>query len=117
MLLFKRSERFFYASILLIVTAASIVASVAAPLLLLILSCSYYYYYHHLARAGPILVMMMVSEFAIEFLSVSFCESSLLFMAVDCGGGGVTVDHPHPPSSPLAVATADHTYKVSTQRD
>jgi hypothetical protein len=50
-------------------------------------------------------MMMLVLEFTMEFLSISFCESSLLFMA-----GGVIVDRRHPHSSPLAVtATNIHT--------
>ena len=66
------------------------------------------------------MTMMLMLEFTTEFLSISLCESPLLFMAG--GGGGVSVDHPHPhPPSPsplagAAVAAADYTYKDSTQR-
>ena len=66
------------------------------------------------------MMMMLLLEFTTEFLSISLCESSLLFMAGG-GGGVVSVDHPHPPSpSPLAgaaVAAAGYTYIDSTQRD
>jgi hypothetical protein len=67
-------------------------------------------------------MMMLVLEFTTEFLSVSLCESSLLFMAGSGGcRGGVSVDHPHLPSpSPLAggaVAAADYTYKDSPHRE